>query len=370
MVVRACRLLPTGDRPALSLYFTLVAPACQCCNASRKINKHDPIGESPSCLILAMEATANLSNKDFDEFREKSQSDALFVHSQIETLLTNQRAARFYSVFGPLLQNLVKIFIDTYRRLFRLALANSLECGSKPHDWACNQLQGGIAPVAEWILDWYALACDGENRSVQRAATIPFVPNETVSASISTSSSPLFDAKSWLAPAWLFAVSPLMGFGPLKSKNVPDMDSDQRLSRAQTRLLLKGMRRVFLWKLRGEIETARNEETAAAGAIVITSPAAGTKLNDEVSAKRQPKGFEGLGPKEADLSQYMDGLTEKQQMAFSLKYEYRCGLAEIASRMGIDRKTAYEHIDLANKKVREHDANQKRKAHSSQHPSE
>jgi len=62
------------------------------------------------------------------------------------------------------------------------------------------------------------------------------------------------------------------------------------------------------------------------------------------------KGNQGLARK-ADLSQYMHNLTEKQQMAFSLKFEYELGLAEIASRMGLDRKTAYEHIEAAVRKV-------------------
>lgn len=63
------------------------------------------------------------------------------------------------------------------------------------------------------------------------------------------------------------------------------------------------------------------------------------------------KGFKGLGPKVADLSRYMENMTDKQQAAFSLKYEYELGPVEIASRMGIDRSTMYEHIEAANKKV-------------------
>jgi len=65
----------------------------------------------------------------------------------------------------------------------------------------------------------------------------------------------------------------------------------------------------------------------------------------------------------------MDGLTEKQQLAFSLRLEYRLPLAEVASRMGIDRKTAYEHFQAASKKIDEARSNEKRKAkHTKDHP--
>jgi predicted DNA-binding protein YlxM (UPF0122 family) len=55
-------------------------------------------------------------------------------------------------------------------------------------------------------------------------------------------------------------------------------------------------------------------------------------------------------------------LTEKQHMAFSLKFEYGLGLAEIASRMGLDRKTAYEHIKSAGRKIDQGLSSDKRKA--------
>jgi len=74
------------------------------------------------------------------------------------------------------------------------------------------------------------------------------------------------------------------------------------------------------------------------------------------------KGTEGLVSKN-DLSryaQYMDHLTEKQHLAFVLKFQYELGLAEIAQRMGgIDRKTADEHIKAAYKKVEQARSNEK-----------
>lgn len=332
----------------------------------------DLTNQTASRLILAIEATSNLWSENFAELMHESQSRALFAHTEIDSLAINQRAARFYGTFVPLLQSLVTIFTVTYRRFLSMALAHPRECGSDAHAWACNQLQGGLGPVGEWIGDWYALACDGENEHVQRAASIPFVPGETVSASIPILSPPSFDAKSWRAPAWLFAVSPLMGFGPLKSKNVPDSNSAQRLSGAHTRLLLKGMRKVFLSRLRDEIATARNEVTAAAGAIAATSAQNESSARKRRLAKPRPKGFEGL-QKQRDLSQYdqyMDGLTEKQRMALSLRLEYECRPAQIAVRMGISRKTAWEHLKAAQAKIDQLRSNDKHKAQRSQRGSE
>jgi hypothetical protein len=68
-------------------------------------------------------------------------------------------------------------------------------------------------------------------------------------------------------------------------------------------------------------------------------------------SKRQPKGTEGLGQKINDLSRYMDSLTEKQHLAFSLKNEYGLKLSEIAARMGVNRKTAYEHLNAAARRI-------------------
>jgi DNA-directed RNA polymerase specialized sigma24 family protein len=79
-------------------------------------------------------------------------------------------------------------------------------------------------------------------------------------------------------------------------------------------------------------------------------------------SKHQLKGAEGLRRKKIDLSRYMHGLTDKQEMAFSLKQEYGLGLTEIASRMGVDRKTAYEHIQAAATKIDQIRSGEKRKA--------
>jgi DNA-directed RNA polymerase specialized sigma24 family protein len=82
------------------------------------------------------------------------------------------------------------------------------------------------------------------------------------------------------------------------------------------------------------------------------------------------KGFEGLGPKVAHLSDYLHVLTDKQQMAFSLKNEYGLKPAEVASRMGLDRKTTYEHLKAADKKINEAFSSERRKARLANNPAE
>lgn len=76
--------------------------------------------------------------------------------------------------------------------------------------------------------------------------------------------------------------------------------------------------------------------------------------------KRTNKGFEGLHRKKANYSKYMDGLTEKHQQVFSLRYEYGLTVTEIASRLGIDRSTVYEHIGAIDKKLQQFASSKKR----------
>jgi len=212
----------------------------------------------------------------------------------------------------------------------------------------------------DWIREWYILACEGENESVQNLGQIPFAPGQTVSMPISLTVPPL-PPESWRAPAWLFEVAPTLGFiRPLKSEHAPVIDSDEKLGAAHTRLLIKLARRVFLWGLETAIEKVWNEETAAAGAIPAQMIGGG-QTGKPKKPRHWLKGIEGLTRK-ADLSQYKRGLTERQELAFSLKYEYQVGPAEIAARMGIDRKTAHEHIEAADRKIKQLNSSEKRKA--------
>lgn len=57
--------------------------------------------------------------------------------------------------------------------------------------------------------------------------------------------------------------------------------------------------------------------------------------------------------KYTDMSAYLAqvDLTQRQRDCFSLRKEYGLSLAEVAARLGINRKTVYEHIHEAEKKI-------------------
>ena len=299
----------------------------------------------------ALRAIRNLFENGFTTLDSLAGRDALIAHTEIEHVNINQKKATFLGHFLPLRQSMVALLAETYRKYFKLALAHARTTADDPESWAWNQLQPAVGAALEWMREWYVLACDGENQSVRHVGSVDFAPGQTVSLSFPTNVPPLPTA--WLAPVWLFGVSTaFFGVGPLKEQHVPSSDSEERLGEAHTRLLLKGARRVFLWELGAAIETVQNEETAAAGAVPAETIVRDTERpNERNASKHRSKGTEGLVHKTVDLSQYMDKLTEKQRMAFSLRFEYELGLAEVASRMGVDRKTAFEHVEAAKRKI-------------------
>lgn len=311
----------------------------------------------------ALEAVGNLTNHGLNNILFRGQMDALSAHQEIKITPIQQKTGPFYRNLLPLRKDLVSVLADSYRRYFKLALANPRQARHDPDRWSLAHLQPAVSATLEWLRDWYILACDGENQWTRNVGSTEFVPGQSVSLSIPIiAPPPLPSPKSWRAPAWLFGVSlVVVGIGPLKPENIPATDSEQRLGASHTRLLLKGARRVFLVELGTAIETVRNEEIATAGAIpadTVTSQMVGSSKNP----KHWLKGFEGLGVKVADLSHYTNILTDKQQIAFSLKREYGLRLSEVASRMGLDRKTAYEHIKAADRKINQAFSSERRKA--------
>ena len=317
-----------------------------------------------SALTSAVQAINELCENAFANLDSLSGRVGLTADTEIEHAPVAQKSARFFQHFHPLRQQMLELLTDSYRRYFKVALAHDSQTGGDPESWAWIQLQPALHAAFEWIREWYILACEGENQSVRHLGSLEYIPGGAGSLSIPTTVPQFSPTTNWRAPAWLFRISlAYFGFGPLKTQHVPNMDSEERLGHAHTRLLLKGARRVFLWQLGAACRTVRNEETAAAGAIPQTTgggPA--EEPNKRKDSKRRLKGIDGLVRK-VDLSQYMHNLTEKQQLAFSLKFEYELGLAEIASRMGLDRKTAYEHIEAAKKKIDQARSNEKSKAH-------
>jgi hypothetical protein len=194
---------------------------------------------------------------------------ALSAHSEIEQMRGAQKSAIFFRHFLPLRTHMVALLATSYRRYFKVALAQPSQTGGDPDNWAPNQLQPAIHAAREWIHDWYIAACDGENQRLRHVASVQFIPGQTASIPIPTTAS-AFPLTRWRAPAWLFGISlPLFGIGIVKRQHVPNTDSEEKLGHAHTRLLLMGAKRVFLWNLREAIERVRNEEIAAADAIPI-----------------------------------------------------------------------------------------------------
>ncbi len=312
-------------------------------------------------LAPALKAIGELFEDGFAKLNSWAKTEALMAHGEIERMPAGQKTSPFFRHFFPLSKDMVVLLADSYRRYFKLALAHVSQAGGDPDKWAWRQLRPAVGAALEWLRDWYILACDGENRWIRRVGSMPFVPGQTVSLPIPTTVPPFSPPTSWRAPAWLFGVSiAVFGIGFLKEQHVPARDSEEKLGEAHTRLLLKGARKVFLWELGAAIETVRNEEIAAAGAV--PAEMAGGQGGQTNKPEHWLKGVEGLVGK-SDLSQYVHNLTEKQQLAFSLKYEYGLGLAEIASRMGLDRKTVYEHIEAAKRKIDQARSNEKSKGH-------
>ena len=226
-----------------------------------------PRDASASRLTLAVEATQRIFRQRFLEFQQQNTVQALAVHSEIEVLAIGSRNARFYSHFMPLLMNSAQIVAEAYRRYFKLALANSQECSPGPDEWACNQLQESIGVTFDWLSNWWVLACDGENQHVRLSVSVPIVPGQKVSVSIPTNLPPDPQPDTlWCAPCWTFVVYP-PGITLLRQEHVPDTTSNEKLSPAHTRLILKAMRRMFLMMLGQDMDRARSEEIIAAGTI-------------------------------------------------------------------------------------------------------
>jgi len=298
-------------------------------------------------LTEAVEAIRRLTLKGLNDTFLNGQTAALAAHAEIEVKPVSQRLNVFYRHFLPFLTDLVTVLAENYRRYFKLAIAHPHHAESGPDQWAWNQLQPAPGVALEWIREWHILACDGESQFVRRMGSTAVVTGQTASVPLTPPSFP--PREPWRAPAWLFQIGSLVGIGALKDKHVPAADSEEGLGAAHTRLLLKGARRVFLRMLAAAIENAENEETAAAGRIQAHPKEPG-QTGELQKPKHWLKGVVGLVRK-ANLSQYMHNLTEKQQLAASLKWEYGLGLTEIASRMGIDRKTAYGHIEAAERRI-------------------
>jgi hypothetical protein len=236
------------------------------------------------------------------------------AHHEIELRPIIQKRAPFFEHFLSFRGALVSVVAKSYRRLFKLALAHPRQTGPDPHQWAWGQLQPAVRAALEQIRDWYVLACDGENRYVQHLGRVEVVPGQTASLAIPLSVSISPTPKLWRAPSWVFVVAPYMGFGALKSENVPANDSEAKLDIAHTRLLLQGARRAFFWGLGAALERVRNEETADAGAIPTPR---------EVRGPNKRKGWEQRIKLYQAIQKLLSGNPQLQGMDFCAELDKR-----------------------------------------------
>ena len=177
----------------------------------------------------ALNAIQNLFVCEFSAIDSESSRDALVAKTEIEHSENIQKKVAFLRHFLPLRQRVIALLAETYRKLFKLALAHVRTSEDAPENWAWIQLQPAVSAALVWIEEGYVLACDGENQSVRHIGSLAYEPGQTASISVPTTVPPLSTA-SWRAPAWLFGVSiALFGVGRIKEKNVPSCDSKQRL---------------------------------------------------------------------------------------------------------------------------------------------
>jgi DNA-binding CsgD family transcriptional regulator len=105
-----------------------------------------------------------------------------------------------------------------------------------------------------------------------------------------------------------------------------------------------------------ELRSERKEQTPEALAVDALPQLEPTEkgMPTKKVRKKYPRGFNGLQGKHADMSGYLAlvDLTPRQRECYSLRKEYNLPLTEVAARLGIDRKTAYEHINQAEKRMR------------------
>ena len=211
----------------------------------------------------AIEAVHYLFADGFNELDHGSATNGLITHSEIKNAPIGQKSAVFYRSFLPLRGQMVNLLTNTFRSFLKLAFANLRQTENDPINWASTQLQPALHAAFQWISEWYTLACDGENQSIRILVSKPVTQSGTISVPLPTS---IPELPAWLAPSWLFGVSlAFYGIGGLKQNHIPPRDSEERLGKAHTRLLLKGARRILLWDLQATCKRALNEEIASAG---------------------------------------------------------------------------------------------------------
>ena len=216
-----------------------------------------------------LEAIHRLCTDEYNKLDNATVMIGLKTHSDIKNAPVGQKSGFFYRSFLPLREQMVTLLANSYRRLLKLGLSHASRIRINPDHWAWTQLQPALYTVVKWAHEWYRLACDGENQSIRILVSMPVTQSGATTISLPASIPQL---PPWFAPSWLFGVSlAFYGIGVLKQNHLPKRDSEEKLGKAHTRLLLKGARRILLWDLQAACERVRNEEIASAGMNRIES---------------------------------------------------------------------------------------------------
>lgn len=219
-------------------------------------------------FLAGAEAAWRLLEREYATVQYQGTLQAHAAHSAIENAEPRRQSGEFYRRLLPLGQKLASVLSEGYRRCLKLALAHPERVGGDPAQWALACIEPAVLAAVKEIREWTILACEGENQTMRPIGTVEAGEGQTVRLPIPLPLPPAPPWKAWRAPSWLFLhYAPISGIGPLKVHHVPDTGADGRLGAAPTRLILGGLRRVFLGELRGEIVRARDEELATAAAV-------------------------------------------------------------------------------------------------------
>lgn len=219
-----------------------------------------------SPLGRGLAAAARLLEDDFGKWQFQAVLGGHETHIAIQDAPSERKTRGFHTALVRCRRPLVALIADGYRRYVRLTLAHQPLLGGEPSEIAWAWLQPAVSAGIAELVQWTVLACDGESAHLRPIGTLTAKSGETASLAIPKALPPAPPLANWRAPGWLFLQFPAMtGIRPLKNINLPDRNAE-RLDAAHTRLILAGMRRIFLAELRGAVQRVRDEELAISGA--------------------------------------------------------------------------------------------------------
>jgi DNA-binding NarL/FixJ family response regulator len=236
------------------------------------------------------------------------------------------------------------------RRLFnealQVGLAKAKVLKTHPVEWATAHLKILIREQLPLVVSWIKEVCDEQN-----SAKV-FETEEDHEEWVFW--------KTWRAPTLVYMQpSGNATYDPAGAWTREDEQRTQQLLRALSDRFIQFLE-IDLDKTAGaaHVECAKRGELKAQASQSPSPPedSQRTRERKQLSSpsSKQKLGHEEtrLGPKQQDLSRYLDSakLTPRQRECVSLRLEYGLGKTAIAQRLGIDRKTLDEHISAAERK--------------------